>query len=38
MGKRKIVNRETLREGEAPSEPSPEYWEKKRKEYRESIP
>ena len=34
-GSGRYVNKETLAEGEEPSELSPEYWEKKRKEYKE---
>lgn len=32
-GSGRYVNRETLAEGEEPTEPSPDYWKKKRKEY-----
>ena len=34
-GRGRYVNKETLAEGEEPGEPSPEYWEKNRKEYEE---
>jgi len=35
-GSGRYVNKETLAENEEPSEPSPDYWEKKRKKYSEA--